>query len=63
VSVPFSGWRRMPVLVRDDTVSTGRPAADHGAAMVPGDAHRVVSRLVTGSGCGTAAGLAACNTN
>ncbi|HET6190181.1 MAG TPA: hypothetical protein VFE59_24675 [Trebonia sp.] len=61
--MPAWGERRIPVSVRDDTVSTGRPAAGHGAVAVLADAHGVVFLLVAGSGCGAAAGLAACNTN
>jgi hypothetical protein len=40
-----------------------RPAAGYSAVAEPGHAHGVVSLLVAGSGCGGAAGLAACNTN
>jgi hypothetical protein len=49
--------------VRDDTVSTGRIETAAAAAAGGCGARRVVSGGGLGSGCGAAAGLAACNTN
>jgi hypothetical protein len=62
VSVPVPAWRPVPVSVRNDTVSVGGPVPAGGLRRGPGDAHGVVSLLVSRSGCGAMASLAACNT-